>query len=121
MHLWQPAKKRDSDKKQPIRGTRRAGKAAAVVLLRAIQGRAAVGQADHAGQAEGTPHHVLGQTLQVGGIARRQVDAVVDAEPRMRPGAHRLHGRPVDLLGGDEQLEDFGLPRSRQQIGACLR
>jgi hypothetical protein len=73
------------------------GEAAAVVLCGAIQHRSVVGQADHARQTERTTQDVLGQSLQTGGVARGQIDAVVDAEAGVGPAAHLVHGLLVDL------------------------
>ena len=51
-------------------GTGRPGKTAAVVLLRVIDHRAVVGQADDPGQAEGTTQNVLSQSFQPRRIPR---------------------------------------------------
>jgi len=101
-------------------GTGRSREAAAVVLFGPIQHRPVVRQADHASQAEGTTQDVLGQALQTGGVARGQIDAVVDAEAGVGPAAHLVHGRLVDFLGRQEQVEDLGLPCREQAAGVEL-
>ena len=92
-----------------------------MVVLGVVDHRAVVRQADHACQAERTTQDVFSQSFQPRRVPRRQVNTVVHAEARVRPGPHLVHRLLVDLAGCHEQLEDLGLPRRQQPVGVDLR
>jgi hypothetical protein len=58
----------------------RLGETSAATLLSEVEDLAVVGDPDHAGEAERAAQHVLGQTLEPGGVAGSEGDAVVDTE-----------------------------------------
>jgi hypothetical protein len=86
----------------------RTGEAAAASLLGAIDYRAVIGQANHTGQTEGASQDVLGQPLQSRRVARRQVDAVVDAEAGVPPRSHQIDRFLIDFILSQKQREDIG-------------
>ena len=84
----------------PQIGTGRAGEAAAPLLFGSVDHGTVIGQADDAGQAEGTPQDILRLSLQGSRVVGREVDTIIDTEPGVRPSTHLVNCRLVDLAGG---------------------
>ncbi len=94
----------------------RTGEAAAACLFGTIDDRAVIGQANHTGQTEGAAEDILGQPLQSRRVARREVDAVVDAEAGMPPGSHQIDRFLINLILGQKQSENISLPLCQQAM-----
>jgi hypothetical protein len=56
-----------------------------------------------------------------GGVAGLEAHAMVDAETRVAPGAHRGDNRVGDLVVGPQQVEDLFLPELLEGCAVELR
>jgi hypothetical protein len=91
-------------------------KTPAFVFLCTVDDGATLGEPNNAGQAEWTSQDVLCQALEAEGVARRQVDAVVNAKTRVLPGTNSLDRPLADLFRRKQQTKDVRLPDWEQTV-----